>query len=55
MTNSTYTKQALILAKKNHVRMIERDELIKMSLDMKNKEIKVALKTEELYCYRLEN
>lgn len=46
ITNSTYTKQALILAKKNHVRMIQRDELIKMSLDMKNKEVKVGLKTE---------
>ncbi|WP_246231691.1 restriction endonuclease [Sporosarcina jiandibaonis] len=32
ITNSTYTKQALTLAKSNHVRMIGRDELIKMSL-----------------------
>lgn len=40
ITNSTYTKQALILAKKNHVRMIERDELIQMSLEMQNTLIK---------------
>lgn len=46
ITNSTYTKQALILAKKNHVRMIERDELIKMSLDMKNRNVKLELKTD---------
>ncbi|MGG0662633.1 restriction endonuclease [Viridibacillus arvi] len=46
ITNSTYTKQALILAKKNHVRMIERDELIKMSLYMKNRNVKLELKTD---------
>ena len=34
ITNSTYTKQALKLAKHNQVRMIERDELIRMSLEM---------------------
>ena len=36
ITNSIYTKQALTLAKKNHVRMIDRDELIQMSLKMQN-------------------
>ncbi|MFJ7972851.1 restriction endonuclease [Psychrobacillus sp. NPDC096389] len=36
ITNSVYTKQALILAKKNKVRMIDRDELIQMSLEMQN-------------------
>ena len=35
ITNSTYTKQSLTLAKRNHVRMIERDELIQMSIIMK--------------------
>lgn len=35
ITNSTYTKQALTLAKRNQVRMIERDELIRMSIEMK--------------------
>lgn len=34
ITNSTFTKQALTLAKKNHVRMIDRDALIRMSLEM---------------------
>lgn len=37
ITNSIYTKQALTLAKKNHVRMIDRDELIQMSVEMQNK------------------
>lgn len=37
ITNSVYTKQALTLAKKNNVRMIEREELIQMSLEMQNK------------------
>jgi restriction system protein len=32
ITNSTYTKQSLTLAKSNHVRMIGREELITMSL-----------------------
>ena len=36
ITNSIYTKQALTLAKKNYVRMIDRDELIQMSLKMQN-------------------
>jgi len=31
VTNSTYTKQSLTLAKRNDVRMIDRDELIQMS------------------------
>lgn len=35
VTNSTYTKQSLTLAKQNHVRMIDRYELIQMSLIMK--------------------
>lgn len=35
ITNNTYTKQARLLAKKNHVRMIDRDGLIKMSLKFK--------------------
>lgn len=35
ITNSTYTKQSLTLAKRNHVRMIDRDELIQMSIVMK--------------------
>ena len=35
VTNSTYTKQSLTLAKRNHVRMIDRDELIQMSIVMK--------------------
>ena len=36
ISNSTYTRQALTLAKKNHVRMIDRDALIQMSLEMQN-------------------
>ena len=36
ITNSIYTKQALTLAKKNHVGMVDRDELIQMSLKMQN-------------------
>lgn len=36
ITNSTYTMQALTLAKKNRVRMIDREELIQMSLEMQN-------------------
>ncbi|MEK3993467.1 restriction endonuclease [Psychrobacillus sp. FSL K6-2365] len=36
ITNSTYTTQALTLAKKNRVRMIDRKELIQMNLEMKN-------------------
>lgn len=35
ITNSTYTKQSMTLAKRNHVRMIDRDELIQMSIVMK--------------------
>lgn len=40
ITNSTYTKQASTLAKKNNVRMIDRDELIQMILEMQAKYIK---------------
>ncbi|MEK4484271.1 restriction endonuclease [Psychrobacillus sp. FSL H8-0484] len=36
ITNSIYTKQALTLAKKNHVRMIDREELVQMILEMQN-------------------
>lgn len=36
ITNSTYTEQALTLAKRNNVRMIDRDELIQMSLNLRN-------------------
>lgn len=32
ITNSYYTKQALTLAKQNSVRMIDRDELVSMSI-----------------------
>lgn len=35
ITNSTYTKQALLLAKHNNVRMIDRDALIRLSIEMK--------------------
>lgn len=35
VTNSTYTKQSLTLAKRNDVRMIDRDELIQMSIVMR--------------------
>jgi len=35
VTNSTYTKQSLMLAKRNDVRMIDRDELIQMSIVMR--------------------
>lgn len=34
ITNSTYTKQALTLAKHNQVRMIDREELIRLSIEM---------------------
>lgn len=37
ITNSYYTQQALTLAKRNKVRMINRDELIRMSVEMKRK------------------
>ncbi|MFJ7933243.1 restriction endonuclease [Sporosarcina sp. NPDC096371] len=37
ITNSTYTKQAQTLAKRNHVRMIDREELISMSIEMKER------------------
>lgn len=37
ITNSYFTKQALTLAKQNNVRMIDRDELIEMSIQMKKK------------------
>ncbi|WP_233212287.1 restriction endonuclease [Sporosarcina sp. P16b] len=35
ITNSTYTKQALMLAKHNDVRMIDREALIRLSIQMK--------------------
>ena len=35
ITNSTYTKQALTLAKSNQVRMIDRDELMRISIETK--------------------
>lgn len=35
VTNSNYTKQALTLAKRNGVRMIDREELIRLSINMK--------------------
>ena len=35
ITNSTYTKQTLTLAKHNQVRMIDREALIQMSIEMK--------------------
>ncbi|QTD40830.1 restriction endonuclease [Sporosarcina sp. Te-1] len=38
ITNSTYTKQVRELAKRNRVRMIDRDELIRMSIELKNSE-----------------
>ena len=34
ITNSMYTKQALALAKSNNVRMIDREDLIRLSLEM---------------------
>lgn len=36
VSNSYYTKAAVKLANSNHVRMINRDELIQMSLDLRN-------------------
>lgn len=35
ITNSTYTKQALTLARHNQVRMIDREDLIRISLEVK--------------------
>ncbi len=35
ITNSTYTKQALALAKSNDIRMIDRETLIRLSIEMK--------------------
>jgi len=35
VTNSNYTKQALTLAKRNGVRMIDREQLIRLSIDMR--------------------
>ncbi|WP_303971265.1 restriction endonuclease [Sporosarcina ureae] len=35
ITNSTYTKQALLLAKQNDVRMVDREALIRLSIEMK--------------------
>jgi restriction system protein len=35
VTNSNYTKQALTLGKRNGVRMIDREQLIRLSIDMK--------------------
>lgn len=37
ITNSTYTKQALLLAKHNDVRMVDREALIRLSIEMKRK------------------
>lgn len=36
VSNSYYTKAAMTLAKSNHVRMINRDELIRMSIELKD-------------------
>ena len=38
VSNSYYTKAAMKLAKSNHVRMIDRDQLIQMSIDWKSNE-----------------
>lgn len=38
ISNSYYTKAAIKLAKINHVRMINRDELIQMGIDLKKKQ-----------------
>lgn len=46
ITNSTYTKQALALAKSNDVRMIDRDELIQISLNLRNENNDSNLKSE---------
>lgn len=46
VTNSTYTKQALTLAKRNHVRMIEREELIRMSIVMMENLVVPVMKPE---------
>jgi len=45
VTNSTYTKQALTLASSNQVRMIDREELIRMSIEMKERVARPVVKT----------
>ena len=45
ISNSYYTKAAVKLAVSNQVRMIDRDQLIRMSIDMKNKASISANKT----------